>query len=329
MRSFFCVKYLLFFVVCGKIVVYDAKDERSNRMQFFFNYIFPPLVGAVIGYFTNFLAIKMMFHPYKPVKIGKWRLPFTPGIIPKRKPYIAKALASAVGNNLVTKEDLKKVLLSEESKHAVCTAITHAILDNEESFENQLKHQLGEERYAEVTEKTCKKISAVVADGLMKLDINGIVIEKGGELAEKYITNPLVAMFLTKDKVNSILGSIADQMVAYLQEHSDDLFLSTIEEKVGVLAQKNVDTMLAICGFEKETVQKLMESAYDKLISDKSDALLEQIKITEIIEEKVNSMSNQELEKFTLSVMKRELNAVINLGAVIGLILGLVNIIPF
>ncbi len=298
-------------------------------MEFFFNYIFPPLVGAVIGYFTNFLAIKMMFHPYKPVKIGKWRLPFTPGIIPKRKPYIAKALGSAVGNNLVTKEDLKKVLLSEESKHAVCSAITHAILDNEESFETQLKNQLGEERYVEVTEKTCKKISSVVADGLMKLDINAIVIEKGGELAEKYITNPLVAMFLTKDKVNSILDNIADQMVAYLQEHSEDLFLSTIEEKVGVLAQKNVDTMLTICGFEKEAVQKLIESAYDKLISDKSDALLEQIKITEIIEEKVNGMSNQELEKFTLSVMKRELNAVINLGAVIGLILGLVNIIPF
>ncbi len=298
-------------------------------MDFFLNYVLPPLIGALIGYFTNYLAIKMMFHPYNPIKIGKWKLPFTPGIIPKRKPYIAKALASAVGDNLVTKEDLKKVLLSDESKHAVCGAITRALLDNGESFETQLKRSLGDERYAEFTDKTCKKISVVVADSLMKLDVNGLVIEKGGELAEKYITNPLVAMFLTKDKVNSILGNIADQMVAYLQEHSDDLFLPMIESKVQLAAQKDVNALVSLCGFEREAIQKMIENAYDHLISDRSDVLLQQIKITEIVEEKVNAMSNAELEKFTLSVMKKELNAVINLGAVIGLILGLINIIPF
>ena len=51
-----------------------------------------PVIGGVIGYFTNYIAVKMLFRPLKPVKIGGRTLPFTPGIIPKGKPRLAKAL---------------------------------------------------------------------------------------------------------------------------------------------------------------------------------------------------------------------------------------------
>ena len=40
-------------------------------------YISGPLIGAVIGLFTNWLAVKMLFRPYYPKKIAKWRFPFT------------------------------------------------------------------------------------------------------------------------------------------------------------------------------------------------------------------------------------------------------------
>lgn len=30
-----------------------------------------PVIGGIIGYFTNYVAIKMLFHPREPVKIGK------------------------------------------------------------------------------------------------------------------------------------------------------------------------------------------------------------------------------------------------------------------
>ena len=36
-----------------------------------------PLIGAVIGYCTNYIAVKMLFRPLYPVKIGNWTLPFT------------------------------------------------------------------------------------------------------------------------------------------------------------------------------------------------------------------------------------------------------------
>ncbi|MEI3219612.1 MAG: DUF445 family protein [Lachnoclostridium sp.] len=44
-----------------------------------------PLIGAVIGYCTNYIAVKMLFRPLKAIKIGRFTLPFTPGMIPKKK----------------------------------------------------------------------------------------------------------------------------------------------------------------------------------------------------------------------------------------------------
>ncbi|NET52465.1 MAG: DUF445 family protein, partial [Merismopedia sp. SIO2A8] len=44
--------------------------------------VVPPIVGGVIGYFTNDLAIQMLFRPYNAIYVGDRKLPFTPGLIP-------------------------------------------------------------------------------------------------------------------------------------------------------------------------------------------------------------------------------------------------------
>ena len=70
-------------------------------------YIAGPVIGAAIGYLTNFIAVKMLFHPKKEIRLFGHILPFTPGAIPKGKPRLAKSVGNAVGNNLVTQGILK------------------------------------------------------------------------------------------------------------------------------------------------------------------------------------------------------------------------------
>ena len=53
-----------------------------------YSLIIRPLIGAVIGYVTNWIAVKMMFRPLHEKKIGKFTIPFTPGIIPRNKDRI-------------------------------------------------------------------------------------------------------------------------------------------------------------------------------------------------------------------------------------------------
>jgi uncharacterized membrane protein YheB (UPF0754 family) len=66
------------------------------------------VIGGLIGGFTNFLAIKMLFRPYRAYYIGKWRVPFTPGLIPRRREELAKQLGKMVVKHLLTPESLQK-----------------------------------------------------------------------------------------------------------------------------------------------------------------------------------------------------------------------------
>ncbi|MDV2886872.1 DUF445 family protein [Alkalihalophilus pseudofirmus] len=73
---------------------------------------FMVVIGAVIGGATNSLAIKMLFRPYTEKRIGKWRVPFTPGLIPKRHQELATQLGHMVVHYLLTAEGLGKKLKS-------------------------------------------------------------------------------------------------------------------------------------------------------------------------------------------------------------------------
>jgi uncharacterized membrane protein YheB (UPF0754 family) len=69
----------------------------------------PPIVGGIIGYFTNDIAIKMLFRPYRPIYIGGRRLPFTPGLIPSNQERLAKRVSDTIMGSLLTPEELQKL----------------------------------------------------------------------------------------------------------------------------------------------------------------------------------------------------------------------------
>ncbi|TDL35405.1 DUF445 family protein [Jeotgalibacillus sp. S-D1] len=77
------------------------------------------IIGAGIGGFTNSIAIKMLFRPYKAIYLGKWRVPFTPGLIPRRRDELAKQLGMMVVNHLLTAQSLKERFLNEKYEKAL------------------------------------------------------------------------------------------------------------------------------------------------------------------------------------------------------------------
>lgn len=70
-------------------------------------YILGPLLCAFIGWFTNYLAIKMLFHPRNPKRILGWTLQ---GLFPKRQAELADLLGEVVEKELVNHEDIQRVI---------------------------------------------------------------------------------------------------------------------------------------------------------------------------------------------------------------------------
>jgi uncharacterized membrane protein YheB (UPF0754 family) len=83
-------------------------------MEIVLNIVFMVAVGALIGAFTNHIAILMLFRPHRPIYFGSWRLPFTPGVIPRRREELAVQMGRMVVDYLLTPESIKKKLLNEK-----------------------------------------------------------------------------------------------------------------------------------------------------------------------------------------------------------------------
>ncbi|MEM9977785.1 MAG: DUF445 family protein [Cyanobacteria bacterium P01_D01_bin.2] len=86
-------------------------------------FVVPPVAGGIIGYFTNDLAIKMLFRPYRPIYLLGRRLPFTPGLIPSNQSRLAKRIADTIMGSLLTPDELqrlaKRLLQTERMQAAI------------------------------------------------------------------------------------------------------------------------------------------------------------------------------------------------------------------
>lgn len=82
-------------------------------------FIIPIVVGAVIGYITNWFAIKMLFRPHYEQRIFGIRVPFTPGLIPKEKGRIAKSVGETVSAYLLSPEIIIDSISNDENNDKV------------------------------------------------------------------------------------------------------------------------------------------------------------------------------------------------------------------
>ncbi len=99
-------------------------------------YVVPPVAGAVIGYFTNYLAIRMLFRPLTKKYLLGLPIPLTPGIIPARRRELAVRIGDMVGDHLLTRE----VILERLQSPAVDDALYRWVV---ERFQRLIENDFG------------------------------------------------------------------------------------------------------------------------------------------------------------------------------------------
>ena len=110
-------------------------------------FVVPPVAGGIIGYFTNDLAIKMLFRPYRPIHFLGRRLPFTPGLIPSNQSRLAKRIADTIMGSLLTPDELqrlaKRLLQTERMQAAIRWLLDLALTQTQTTNQAKTAHILG------------------------------------------------------------------------------------------------------------------------------------------------------------------------------------------
>lgn len=85
-----------------------------------------PLVGALIGWITNLLAIRLLFRPYNKIYIPFTKI-YLQGVLPKRRDEIAESIGQVVENELLNVDDLFAQLVKDDTFNEAVSLIVTAV----------------------------------------------------------------------------------------------------------------------------------------------------------------------------------------------------------
>ena len=296
------------------------------------HYFIGPVVGAVIGYITNDIAIRMLFRPHHAKYFLGIHIPFTPGIIPKEKNRIAGAIGKAVSENLLNREVLEKSLLSEDMLSKIADAIDEFVAtqsQNGETIEEFARHYLTNEDItamrSNVSDGVVKMITGKLQDSRLGDSIAHMATQHVMEKTRKSIAGRLGADMILQPIAQLVEGILAKHINEILHNNSQQMIEGLVHEESDQLMSMTMSDLMTGHDEQVSQIKSGILSAYRVIITEHLPRILQDIDISAIIEQRIKDMDMEEAESIILDVMKKELRAIVWLGALLGCIMGTIT----
>ena len=231
-------------------------------------YIIGALIGAVIGYITNWLAIKMLFRPREAKYIFGMKLPFTPGLIPKEKSRIANKVGETVGTHLLNSDSLSKALKDDKIKakfNEVAKEKINQVINSNSTLEESLKNTLGENYYA--------------LKGNMINNIAKTILES---IQEEEFKNKL--KFYIVDSIKERLNKNPEKIIDFINSNKfREVIINTLEEEktrdiIGKALLKEVKTLEKEDLTIEEVIPENIKPYIEEYVKSQKDTLVDIIK---------------------------------------------------
>ena len=288
-----------------------------------------PIIGAIIGYATNWIAVKMLFRPHKEVRVWCWKLPFTPGVIPKGQGRLARAVGRAVEEQLLTREVLEEELLSENKIQKIKEMVLEWV-EKQKASEKTVKEAAGEliseDAVEDFIDSAEEKMTDTIFERIQEMDPGHMIAEKVLEAAKEKLAESMFGMMIGGSMLEPIAKQVEEKINEYVAEYGRPYVEQVVMKESLKLQETTVGSTFTAVESYGLDLPELVASQYESILREKLPEILEALHLSKIVEDRINAMEVAEVEELVMSIMKKELGAVVNLGALIGLLLGLVNV---
>lgn len=229
------------------------------------------VVGAIIGYITNYIAIKMLFKPHKEKRILGFKVPFTPGLIPKEKTRIAKSVGETISNHLINYDTIKNSLEDKKIKVYFKDIIKDKILSfkNEDKTILEITEEIGIFKYDDLDNLSNKLLDYIYNSFNDNKINNNIVPIIEQSIKTKLMTKPdFLKKLIEKDEFKNNIDS-------FLKEFLGD---NKNEEKIKSIVKENFKALEISNKKIKDVVPKGTIEALEKYIYDDRDNICNNLK---------------------------------------------------
>ncbi|MBD2435049.1 MULTISPECIES: DUF445 domain-containing protein [Fischerella] len=253
-------------------------------------YVSPPILGGVIGYFTNDIAIKMLFRPYRAIYISGRRIPFTPGLIPRNQERLAKNISDTIMGSLLTPEELqnlaRRLLQTERVQSAIFWLLQMAI-DQVKADREQKTAKIVANILRDLLGESLPRLLKVLArrEDFLEAQINQIFdqvlleFQLSEEQASR-LADWLLEVALPPDVIRqAIINFLTDRTIQTIDESFREKTSGTYWVVANLFGLRNSLTRLrTYCLDEKEaTNQRLQELIQELQVRDRIKKLLQEI----------------------------------------------------
>lgn len=284
-----------------------------------------PLIGGIIGYITNYFAIKMLFRPLNPIMIGRFRVPFTPGIVPKRKDALAEILGRAIVDKFFNADDLEIVFTSSSFTNAFADSGVTLLTDKN----TILKHNpLGDDKtinenlYNHIRDELCIRIQAAI----LRADLSRLLTAEDIRIIQDRLGSTLLGKVFNDERLSLITGPLVGKLEKYVLEEGRSVILPILDDELNALISHPLADITAHIFPDSTVLHSMVCKLYQVFMARYVRHIVESIDVGAMITEKVKLMSAGEVESLVLSVVNRELRYVVLLGAFVGMLIGAINI---
>lgn len=182
------------------------------------------IIGGIIGYITNKLAIKLIFRPINPVKIPILNIEVL-GLIPKRKNEIAIKIGEIIQDEFISVDDILENLVTEDDKQKAVDYIklkVSTIIDEKASLmpsyiKSIIKGYVDEIIEKEVNESIDELGSEIIEKAHERINIQEIVENKVNELDLIELENIILSVANNELNHIELLGLILGFLIGIVQ----------------------------------------------------------------------------------------------------------------
>ena len=248
-------------------------------------FIIPPIAGAIIGYITNSIAIKMLFRPLNEKRIFGIRIPFTPGILPRQRQKLSNSIGSMVERELLTAEILWERLSQPDLVKDIKLIAVHY------AYPHATKAVIGFLNQKQIRD---------IMEAQFRIMITKAVLDM----------NLLQRFFISAGQYDKTIEEkiplIIDDLVLQLEK--------TFESKDGM-----EKILFAIENEVKESFKNNPELSIKKI----TEKLLTTINIKTMVSDRIDSLDMLRVEKMILDVLAGQLWWINVFGGILGFLIGL------
>ena len=300
----------------------------------------PPVVGAVIGFITNVVAIKMLFRPLKEIRIFGIRLPFTPGILPRQRSRLAQSIGAMVERELLTAEIVRQRLRREDVRQKVKEALslfTENILQKTpgELFEGREKFL--SDRLPSAAEKLYPAFTQAVLDFLRQQDIRRELESRGRIFLRNILLklNTFQRLFLSAGQYDQKLEEKMPEIIDELVMSAENLLNSeSTKDKLTAAAavafgkviggqNANIASILNIAEADKKALDNFIFEKMMTAADGQIENILTSINIKALVSDRIDSLDMLRVERIILDVMADQFKWIDIFGGILGFLIGL------